>query len=93
MKKKYIINVNSDWVAFASKQSGTIDVLDSSDNVVQTLTLTRSGADPNAPYKAYRGTSNAGYRFISTVPVTAWYQPNSDTGGADEDETVLYGTD
>ena len=93
MKKKFIVNVNSDYVAFASKQAGTIEVRDSSDTLIQTLTLTRSGANPNAPYKARRGTTTAGYRFTATVPVAGWYQPNSDTGGADEDETILYGFD
>lgn len=92
MKTKYAINASADYVAFASKQAGTIEVYNSSDVLVTTLTLTRSGGDPNAPYNARIGTSSAGYRFISTVPVAGWYQPNSDTGGADEDETILYGT-
>lgn len=93
MKKKYAINVSATYVAFASKEAGTIQVLDQSDNVVQTLTLTRSGAEANAPYKARRGTTNAGYRFISTVPVYGVYEPSTDTGGADNDETIMYGTD
>lgn len=93
MKKRFIINVNSDYVVFASKQAGSIDVLDKDDNLITTLVLSRTGSNPNAPYKVRRGTSLAGYRFISTVPVAAWYQPNSDTGGADEDETILYGFD
>ena len=61
------------------------------DNVIQILTLTRSGADPNAPYRARRGATVAGTRFLSTAPMAGWYQPNSDTGGADQDETVLFG--
>jgi hypothetical protein len=93
MKTKYMVNVSSDYVAFASKQAGTIQVLDSSDTVIETLTLTRSGANPNAPYNVRRATTPAGYRFISTVPVAAWYQPNTNTGAADEDETILYGSD
>jgi len=93
MKKKYMVNVSSDYVAFASKEAGTIQVLDSSDTVIETLTLTRSGANPNAPYNVRRAVTPAGYRFISTVPVAAWYQPNTNTGAADEDETILYGTD
>lgn len=92
MKTKYIVNASSDYVAFASLEAGTISVYDSSDNLLETLTLTRSGADPNAPYKARRGTTSAGIRFEATVPVAGWYQPSNDTGAADQDETILYGT-
>lgn len=92
MKKKYIVNVSSDYVAFASKTAGTIEVRDSSNTLIETLTLTRSGASTNAPYAARRGATPAGYRFISTVKVGGWYQPTTDTGGAAGDETILYGT-
>jgi hypothetical protein len=92
MRKNYAINTSSDWVAFASKQAGTIDVIDPAGTVVETLTLTRTGANSNAPYKVRRATTPAGYRFFATVPVAAWYQPDNDTGGADQDETILYGT-
>ena len=90
MKKKYIIPVNSEYIAFASKSSGTIDVLDSSDNVV--TTLTRSGAEANAPYKVRMATPVAGYRFVSTVDVAAWYQSSSASYAGSDDETILYGT-
>ena len=98
MKKKYMINNSADYVAFASKLSGTIDVYDSTQTIgvstpIQTLTLTRSGANPNAPYKARVGTTPGGYRFVSTVPVAGWYQPNNSIGSGDQDETILYGTD
>jgi hypothetical protein len=93
MRRNYAINAASDWVAFASKQAGTIQVRNAADSIVQTLTLTRSGANPNAPYKAYLSNPGSGYRFFATVPIAAWYQPNNDTGSADEDETILYGTD
>ena len=83
--------VNSDWVAFASLQSGTIQVLDNTDAVIDTLTLTRTGSGANVPYQARRATTPGGTRFISTVPVGAWYQPNTDTGAARRDETILYG--
>jgi hypothetical protein len=92
MRKNYAINISSDWVAFASKQAGTIDVVDSAGTTIETLTLTRTGANPNAPYKVRRATTPSGYRFFATVPVAAWYQPDNDTGGADQDETILYGT-
>jgi hypothetical protein len=93
MRKNYIINTSADYVAFASKEPGTIEVKDSSDTVIETLTLVRSGADPDAPYKARRATTPQGYRFFSTVPMAGWYQPNSDVGAGDNDETILYGTD
>ncbi|MDA8793187.1 fibronectin type III domain-containing protein [Bacteriovoracaceae bacterium] len=94
MKHNYVINVASSYVAFASLEAGTIDVINNIGTVVETLTLARSGSDPNAPYKARRDTSsNAGYRFISTVPAAAFYHPSTDTGAAVNDETVLYGYD
>jgi hypothetical protein len=92
MRKNYAINNSADWVVFTSKQAGTIEVRDNTDSVVQTLTLTRSGTNPNAPYRARLGTTASGYRFFATVPVGAWYQPNNDTGTGDQDETILYGT-
>ncbi len=93
MKTRYAINVQSDWVAFASKTAGTIEVLDSSDTVLQTLTLIRSGGNSSAPFVARRTVSDAGTRFVSTVPVAAWYQPRTTNGASNEDETILYGTD
>ncbi len=92
MKKKYIIPVNGDYIAFASKQAGSIDVLDSSDNIVTTLTLSRTGAEANAPYKVRMATPLAGYRFVSTVDVAAWYQSSSASYAGSDDETILYGT-
>ena len=93
MRKKYVIPVQATYVAFTSKQAGTIQVLDQSDNVIQTLTLVRSGGATNAPYTARRGVTNAGYRFVATVPVYAVYEPSTDTGASDNDETIMYGTD
>ena len=96
MKSNYAINTNSDYVAFASKEAGTIDVYSMGQEVgvdtpVTTLTLSQSGGDPSAPFKARIANPLEGYRFVSTVSMAAWYQPNNDTGGADEDETILYG--
>lgn len=98
MRTKYAINTNADWVAFASKSPGTIAVYSPGQTIgvdapVATLTLTRSGSSPMAPYKARRATTSAGYRFVATVPVAGWYQPNNDTGSSDQDETILYGVD
>jgi hypothetical protein len=93
MKKNYAINNSANWVAFASKEAGTIEVRDSSDNVIQTLTLSRSGANANAPYSARRAATPTGYRFFATVPVAAWYDADNDVGSAQNDETLLFGTD
>lgn len=93
MKTKYAVNTGSDYVAFASKQAGTIDVFDATGTYVETLTLNRTGANPNAPYKARRATTPQGYTFIATVPVAGWYQPDNNTGSSDQDETILYGSD
>ncbi|NQY99678.1 MAG: fibronectin type III domain-containing protein [Bdellovibrionales bacterium] len=98
MKRRYAINVVSEWVAFASKEAGIIQVYSPTqtigvDTPVHTLILDSGGAEVNRPYKARMANPASGYRFISTVPVAAWYEPNSDTGAAVEDETILYGTD
>jgi hypothetical protein len=92
MKTKYALPMASDWIAFASKTPGTIEVRDASDTLITTLTLSRSGANSNAPYKARMANPAQGYRFIATTPVGAWYQPNNDNGGADQDETIMYGS-
>jgi len=85
-------------VAFASLEAGTIDQYAPGDVIgvstpVATLTLTNSGSDPDAPYRARTTNIVAGTRFVSTVGVGAWYEPNSDAGGANDDETILIGTD
>lgn len=92
MRKKYAINVGADFVAFASVEAGTIEMIEP-DGTTSTLTLARSGADAEAPYKVRVGTTLAGTRFQASVRVGAWYQPNSDTDGGDQDETVLFGVD
>ena len=98
MKTKYAINVNSDYVSFASKHEGTIEVYSVGQEVgvdtpVSTITLGRTGSDASTPFKAYMSNPLQGYRFISTVPMAAWYQPNTDAGAATDDETILYGSD
>ena len=97
MKTRYIINVDASYVAFASKQAGTIDVYAPADTIgvstpVQTLTLSNSGGDSQAPFKARLGTTTSGYRFVSSVPMAAWYHPSVDDGSAKNDETILIGT-
>jgi len=93
MRTKYMINVNSDYVAFAGKESGTIRVFD--DNGIErfpSLILTRSGGGPNAPFRARRASTNAGWYFLSDVPVAGWYQPRVNVNAVADDETILFGT-
>lgn len=98
MKTKYTINVSADYVAFASKKEGIIEVYSPTqtigvDTPIETLSLTRTGSESYAPYKARLGTTPEGYRFVSSVPTAAWYQANTDTAASKLDETVLYGSD
>jgi hypothetical protein len=92
MRTTYALPVTADFVAFASKASGTIAVKNSSGTLVTTLTLSRSGGNSSAPYKVRTTTIGAGYTYVATVPVAAWYQPDTDTGASDQDETIMYGT-
>ena len=91
--------MDTDYIAFASLTGGTIDLLDASDTVITTLTLTRSGANINSPFRArYDEVANggkipAGTRAVATTPVAAWYQPGTGVGAGNDDETVLYGFD
>lgn len=92
MKNGYAINANSDYVAFASLQSGIIKVYDSNDNLLEAVALVRSGSSSTAPYRARFANQNAGTRYISTVPMAGWYQPNEYNGAMRSDETILYGS-
>lgn len=91
MRKRYAINVNADYVAFASIAPGVITMIEP-DGTTTPLTLVGTG-DPNVPYKVRVGTTLAGTRFESTVRYGAWYQPNTNTDAGDEDETILFGFD
>jgi len=93
MRTKYALPVGINWIAFASKEAGTIAVYNELGANVANLTLARTGANANAPYKVRYTGGGAGYTFIATVPMGAWFEPNSDVGGADDDETIMYGTD
>lgn len=92
LKLRYAVPTNGDYIAFASKTPGTIQVLSPTNTVVTTLTLVRSGGNPDAPYRARYASPLAGQRYISTTPVAAWFQPNVSTGAIPLDETVLYGS-
>ena len=90
LKNNFAINVDADYIAFASNEEATITIT-FPDTTTQTITLTRSGSNEEAPYFGRITNPPAGTIMESTTKYQAWYQPNSDTFGADEDETILFG--
>lgn len=92
MRKRYVLNVQAEWVAFASIAPGDITVT-APGGGTSTLTLTRSGSDPNAPYRVRTTNVAAGTRFDSTIKYGAWYEPIDNTDAADNDETIMFGSD
>ena len=93
VKKRYGLNVDSEWVAFASDRPVTITIT-KPDLTTTDLTLTKSGVHADAPYKAYLSTDYpAGTLFESDAPYAAWYEPKNDVNGADNDETIMFGWD
>ncbi|MCB0420235.1 MAG: type II secretion system protein GspG [Bdellovibrionales bacterium] len=93
LKYRFAINVNADWVAMASVGPGTIDMISPS-GTVTTLNLVKTGSESLAPYKVRVQNVGAGYRFFSTnVRFQAWYEPKTDTGGSNQDETIMFGYD
>jgi hypothetical protein len=90
MKNTFAVNVLSEWVAFASVEAGTITIKDPS-GTTQTVQLTRSGSDADAPYKARLTNIPAGTIFSATVKMGGWYEPKTNTYGANDDETLLFG--
>ncbi len=95
MRKRYALNVNADYVAFASDKPAVIEFINPADgSIAHTLTLVKTGSHPMAPYKGYTNVyDRAGYIYKSTDAFAAWYQPNSNNGGGDQDETIMFGTD
>jgi hypothetical protein len=92
MKNAYAINARSDYVAFTSLLPGVIRTYDSSDSLISVVALSRAGNNLNAPYRARFSNQSAGTRYISSVPMAGWYQPNEYDGAMSSDETILYGT-
>ncbi len=94
MRKRYALNVNADYVAFASDKPAVIEFINPANgSVASTVTLTKTGNHPLAPYKGYTNVYDlAGYIFKSDTAFAAWYQPNSNNGGGDQDETTMFGT-
>lgn len=92
MRNTFGINTDSDYVAFASLSPASITMTDGSTGVTSTINLTRTTNESFVPYRAYiNGTIAEGTVFESTDKFQAWYQPNNNTAGADQDETILFG--
>lgn len=92
MKNTFGINTDSDYVAFTSLAPASITYTNGSNGSTTTINLTRTTNEDNVPYRAYiSGTIPEGSVFESTDKFQAWYQPNNNTAGANEDETILFG--
>lgn len=91
-KTKYGVNVLSEWVTFVADRPVTI-TRTNPDSSTSTITLTRSGSDPDAPYKARITNVAAGTLFEGDDRYGAWYESDTDTGGIKEDETIMFGWD
>jgi len=92
MSKKYAINSDIDYIAFGSDKPALITYREPGGSD-QTLTLTRIGTDPLAPYKGRLTNLAEGTYFESPDRYGAWYQPSDDIGSSDQDETVMFGFD
>ena len=92
MRKTFGINTQTTYVAFTSLEPAVITYTKGSDGSTSTITLTRTTNENNVPYRAYlSGTISEGSVFESTDKFQAWYQPDNNTAGAAEDETILFG--
>jgi hypothetical protein len=99
-KRRFALNVQSEWVAFASTNEVTVTATEPTADGLgfeapRTYNLSRVGANNNTPTKAYEGARNfrAGTIFEGNAPFQMWYEPLNDTNGADNDETIMFGWD
>lgn len=104
MKKRFALNVQSEWVAFASDKPVTINITNpdgSPHATVPSVTLSRrttfapnTNEDNLSPYKGYISTDLAsGVHFEATERFQTWYEPKNDTYASDNDETIMFGWD
>lgn len=92
-KKRFGLNVQDEWVAFASTNAAVITVTQPG-GATSTITLTKTGTNTNTPYKAYSTTDYpAGTLFEASEAFQMWYEPKNDTNAANDDETVMFGWD
>lgn len=105
-KLKFAINVQSEWVAFASTNDNVVVTAYEPDgttnpdgsinfNAPRTYNLNRVGTNNNTPTKGYETgiKFRAGTIFEGNKPFQAWYEPRTDTNAARRDETILFGWD
>lgn len=93
LKKKYVLNVVGDFVAFASLEEGDI-TMEEPDGTITVLTMNRAGLNPYAPLKQRVANVPAGTKFYSDIRFQAWYQPLGWTDSqSDDDETIMFGFD
>lgn len=98
-KKRFALNVQAEWVAFASTNELTITIYEPNAagtgfEAPVTVNMTRTGANNNTPTKGYEARNyRAGTIIEGTQPFQAYYEPLNDTNAADNDETVMFGWD
>ena len=90
--RRIYLNTSADYVAFVSLSPGTISVYDDQGNGAGTMSLSRTGGG-NSPYFARFPAAGDGFRFESSVPVAAWYHPDTDNDASAQDETYIYGAE
>lgn len=93
MRNTYAIETDAKWVAFASLEAGTIDLVDPTGLTIQTLTLSKTGSKVDAPYYARVENAAAGTIFKASTRVGAWYETKGQDGSSKDDETILNGYD
>ena len=92
LKKRFGLNVGSNWIALASDRPVTV-TLTKPDLSIVNVVLTRTGSG-KSPYKAYIPTDYPeGTILEGTDKFQAWYQPYTTTYSGGEDETIMFGWD
>ncbi|MFT6630159.1 MAG: hypothetical protein ACJAS4_000093 [Bacteriovoracaceae bacterium] len=92
LKKRFGLNVGSEWIALASDRPVTV-TLTKPDLSTVNVVLTRTGSG-KSPYKAYIATDfPEGTILEGTDKFQAWYQPYTTTYSGGDDETIMFGWD
>ncbi len=98
-KRKFALNVQSEWVAFASTNQLTVTAYEPTADGLgweapRTYNMNRVGANNNTPTKGYETRNfRAGTIFEGSAPFQMWYEPLNDTNAANDDETIMFGWD
>ncbi len=93
-KKRFVINHDTEWVAFASDQAANIQIFRPG-QAQTSLTLSRSGSGALTPYHGRLTNVPEGTIFESNTRFQTWYETeaNPEDSAANEDETILFGHD